>query len=167
MSVRRVLGGPGLERVECQVCYERKDLGKPCPDCGFPRIEIQPTATGHLVILPLCPSTNDRMEPMRAGRWAQMRLSSKARDYMETVATELRRRLPEHGVKPVTTWKGIPTWVILPRVNADPHNYFKVSLDAMEKGGAFFDDRYALPRIESIYFSSEKLAIEPLIIYQL
>ena len=164
MRVSRVIGGAGRDRVDCQICYERKDLGKPCSECGFPKIEIQTTASGaHLIILPLCPSNNDWMEPMRAGRWARLRLSTKARDYMETVSAELRRLLPAHGVKPLTRWDIVPTWVILPRTSADPHNFFKVSMDAMEKGGAMWNDRYAIPAMRGIGFNTE----EPCIIYQL
>lgn len=61
--------------------------------------------------------------------------------------------------KPIAYWTVLEFWFILPRANADCHNYFKTVLDTMEQAGIVTDDRYVLPRVMGIAFDSKAPAI--------
>lgn len=173
MRVQRVLEGSEVKRkIECQGCGQAKIEGELCDaeipsndkksmvPCGWPQIEIQRSDDGGIFIfLPLCPSNNAKDKVARRGRFASLISTDAARDYIASVKKQLRplieRAIAEWGWKPVTTWQLVWTWVVLPRTSCDPHNYWKVSLDALEAGGAFFDDRYAITRLGGIWFDTK------------
>lgn len=167
MKAQRVVGGAvRTEKVDCQNCGKVKELGIRCEVCEWPKIEVFPKAGGRfLVSLPLCPSTNDRMEPVRMGRYARMRLTDDASDYIKTVGAELRiileRAAESHGFKPLATWAEVKVWTVLPRTVCDGHNYFKVLFDALELGGYLVNDKYALPNLVGIAFDKNPhMAVE-------
>ncbi len=174
-GTQRIIDGGVQRKVDCQSCGQAKIEGEVCEAelsrdkgpagvevtiCGWPQIELEQVEDGRLRIsLPLCPSTNDRQEPIRVGRYAQMRNTDKANDYIASVSAQLRplinRAMQEWGWKPVTYWRGIDLWVILPRASADCHNYGKVLFDALEAGGVTFNDKYLIPNYRGIWHDTK------------
>lgn len=160
MRLQRVVEGHArTEKVECQVCGSVKELGLRCEDCGFPLISIDIMSDGRpLLFLPLCPSTNARMRPVRRGRHAQDILTDDARDYIASVGAELREMLPKLNLKPITTWTCVDVWTILARTSADCHNFGKVAFDSLEAGGLVWNDKYLLPRYRGIWHDGKSPA---------
>ncbi len=159
----KIEGAERTDKVECQACGKSKELGVRCEDCGFPLIEVRPTAAGgFLLMLPLCPSTNDRMRPIRMGRFARDILTDEARDYVTTVAAELApilKRAEAYGFRKMTTWKIVPMWFVLPRTTADCHNYFKCLCDALEDGGFVENDRLLMVSVRGVHHDSDTCAV--------
>lgn len=168
MKAQRILEGHEIRRkVDCQACGQTKIEGEVCEAelepgklCGWPQIEIERMQDGRLLIfLPLCPSTNARMRPVRMGRLAREIETDDARDYIASVSAQLRpligRAIAEWGWKPITYWRGINIWVILPRTNCDAHNYGKVLFDALEAGSLTWNDKYLLPRYCGVWYDSK------------
>lgn len=131
-----------------------------------------------LLFLPLCPSTNARMQPMcmrqlheyrsRHGRFGKMHrmrkvppckgieiLSSKARTYINNVGGDLRRWAKKVKYKPIDNYRTIELWFILPRRSCDGHNYGKILFDALEEGGIVTNDRYLLPLYRGVYHDTK------------
>ena len=171
-------GGGAIAKVQCQGCGGHKLLGHICDApaaakatlldfratkaeagvCSWPQVRVERAQDGSLfVFIPLCPSTNARQEPAFGRRG--LRITTPARDYMDSVARELAPLFSEAikrwGWKPRTTWDLVWYWLVLPRTSCDPSNYEKISLDTLEKAGAFFDDRYAITRLGGIWFDSK------------
>jgi len=146
--------------VYCQKCKAPKDEGSRCESCGFPDISIRPTADGRfLVFLPLCPSTNARMIPVRRGHYVCDALSPDARDYIASVSAELAPMLLELSIPPIKTWTSLPLWLILPRTSSDCHNFGKLLFDTLERAGAVENDRYLLPHFRGIWHDRDSAAI--------
>lgn len=166
MRIKRPGAEAAVAKVQCQECGGHKLFGHRCDApvegglCGWPQVSIRSCDDGGiLVFMPLCPSTNAREGVVRMGKYARKILTAEARDYIASVAGQLSPLISQAikgwAWKPVTTWRVVWTWVILPRTTCDPHNYWKVSLDTLERAGVFFDDRYALPRLGGIWFDSK------------
>lgn len=163
MKAQRVTGGlERREKVDCQACGKVKELGVRCELCGWPLVEVMPTPAGRFrVTLPLGPSTNDRMIPVKRGRYVNMILAPVARDYIQTVAAELsailERAAQSHGFKPLAYWGPVKVWMVLPRITCDGHNYEKCLYDALELGGFFVNDRYAVPELRGLYYFKDPI----------
>jgi hypothetical protein len=114
-------------------------------------ISAQPLNDGILLFLPLCPSTNARMQPVRMGRSCRAILTSDAREYIRTVGNELRRWMLREKFKPIAAYAYVDLWFILPRTNCDAHNYGKILFDAMQYGGVVTNDKFILPRIMGVW----------------
>jgi hypothetical protein len=154
---RVVAGLPRTDKVLCQVCGRVKEAGERCEECGFPLIYIEPTASGsHRIFLPLCPSTNDRMEVKRMGRFSRLGLTDEARDYIASVGRELGRIAREVGICPLRTWELVDLWLVLPRASCDCHNYGKVLFDALERAGVVENDKYIMPLYRGVGHSTQE-----------
>lgn len=170
-GTQRIIEGGVQRKVDCQGCGQAKIEGEVCeavlvkakapePEklCGWPQIELTLTEEGRLLIsLPLCPSTNARQVPRRYGKG--LASTPEVSDYIASVSAQLRplidRAMNEWGWKPITYWRGIDLWVILPRTSADCHNYGKVLFDALEAGGVTFNDKYLIPNYRGIWHDTK------------
>jgi Holliday junction resolvase RusA-like endonuclease len=164
MRAQRVIDGEVKRKLDCQACGQPKLEGEVCEGCAWPQVGLTLKDDGRLFItLPLCPSTNDRTEPVRTGRWVQERLTDDARDYIASVSEQLRplvaRAITEWGWKPLTYWRGVDLWMILPRTSADCHNYGKVLFDALEAAGVAFNDKYIIPNYRGLWHDTKEKGV--------
>ena len=114
-------------------------------------IASQRLSDGVLLFLPLCPSTNARMRPVRMGRLCRDILTAEARDYIRSVGLALKLWARFEQFRPIDSYCRLDLWFILPRTNCDAHNYGKVLFDAMEAGGIVTNDKYILPRVMGVW----------------
>jgi Holliday junction resolvase RusA-like endonuclease len=122
-------------------------------------ITVQKLRDGWLFFMPLCPSTNARMQPVRMGRHCQSILTTEARNYIASTAIQLKAHMKVNKIKPIETFTYMDLWFILPRTNCDAHNYGKVLFDAMEEGGFVTNDKFILPRIMGVSFDAKNSAV--------
>lgn len=122
-------------------------------------ISFQQLADGVLIFLPLCPSTNARMQPVRMGRNCRAILTTEAREYIRTVGYELKVLMRQEKFKPIETYAYVDLWFILPRTNCDAHNYGKILFDAMQYGGVVTNDKFILPRIMGVWHEGKGEAV--------
>lgn len=172
MRAQRILEGHEIRRkVDCQACGQTKLEGDMCEAevspgklCGWPQIELRMVQDGRLLIfMPLCPSTNARMRPVRMGRLAREIETDDARDYIASVSAQLKPMLEdaakEWGWRPITYWRKIDLWLILPRTNCDAHNFGKILFDALEAGGLTFNDKYLLPQYRGVFHDAHEAMV--------
>lgn len=117
-------------------------------------ITVQKLRDGWLFFMPLCPSTNARMRPVRMGQSCRDILTAEARNYIARISIQLKAIMKVKRIKPIETFTYLDLWFILPRTNCDAHNYGKVLFDAMEEGGFVTNDKFLLPRIMGVHFDS-------------
>lgn len=115
----------------------------------------QRLADGVLLFLPLCPSTNARMRPVRMGSLCREVLTKEARQYISSVGMELRLWARAEKFQPINGYSFVDLWFILPRTNCDAHNYGKVLFDALQAGGVVTNDKYILPRVMGIWHDAK------------
>ncbi len=125
-------------------------------------ITFHPLADGVLLFLPLCPSTNARMQPVRMGRNCRDILTKEAREYISAVGVELRMMMRRAKLKPIDGYAYVDLWFILPRTNCDAHNYGKVLFDALEKGCVVTNDKFILPRVMGVWHDAKSEVIAKL-----
>lgn len=118
-------------------------------------IHSQWLSDGVLMFLPLCPSTNARMRPVRMGSRCRDILTAEARTYIRNVGFVLRLWARSHGFQPISYYTWIDLWFILPRRNCDAHNYGKVLFDALEAGGMVVNDKFILPRVMGVWHDAK------------
>ena len=104
-----------------------------------------------LLFLPLCPSTNARMRPVRMGSLCREVLTKEARQYIATVGMGLRLWARAEKFRPIDGYSFVDLWFILPRTNCDAHNYGKVLFDALQAGGIVTNDKFILPRVMGVW----------------
>lgn len=114
-------------------------------------ISLQQLNDGVLFFLPLCPSTNARMQPVRMGVNCRAILTTEAREYIRTVGYELKAMMRKERFQPIEAYAYADLWFILPRTNCDAHNYGKILFDAMQYGGVVTNDKFILPRIMGVW----------------
>lgn len=117
--------------------------------------EFQRLTGGYLLFLPLCPSTNARMQPVRFGRRCQNILTKEARAYIQAMSMALKLWVNKVGFMPIDDYIWIDLWFVLPRTNCDAHNYGKVLFDAMEDGGVVTNDKFILPRVMGVWHDAQ------------
>lgn len=105
--------------------------------------------------MPLCPSTNARMRPVRMGSLCRDILTAEARDYIHSVGFALKLWARAEKFRPIDSYAWLDLWFILPRLNCDAHNYGKVLFDALEEGGIVTNDKYILPRVMGIWHDAK------------
>lgn len=115
----------------------------------------QRLADGVLLFLPLCPSTNARMRPVRMGGVCREVLTKEARQYISSVGMDLRLWARAEKFRPINAYSFVDLWFILPRTNCDVHNYGKVLFDALQAGGVVTNDKYILPRVMGIWHDAK------------
>ena len=115
---------------------------------------FQRLSDGFLLFLPLCPSTNARMQPVRFGPRCQNILTQEARSYIRVMSTMLKLWAVKVNFAPISEYAAIDFWFILPRTNCDAHNYGKVLFDALETGGIVTNDKFILPRVMGVWHQS-------------
>ena len=113
-------------------------------------IETINLKNGIVLFLPLCPSTNSRMMPVRMGRYCREILTPDARDYIRNVGFTLKIWTKTQKFIPLNSYTYVDLWFILPRTNCDAHNYGKVLFDALEEGNIVTNDKFILPRIMGV-----------------
>ena len=123
----------------------------------------QRLSDGILVFLPLCPSTNARMRPVRMGGICREVLTKEARQYISSVGMDLRLWARAEKFRPIDAYAFVDLWFILPRTNCDAHNYGKVLFDALQAGGVVTNDKYILPRVMGIWHDAKN----PMVIVKL
>ena len=134
---------------------------------------------GAFLFMPLGPSTNERMQPMCVRQLHEFRsrsrrfgafhrakkvpkcagiqqLSTKARTYIRRHGAELRAWVKKSGWEPIERLTWLKIWIVLPRINCDPHNYEKILFDTLEEGGICVDDRYVLPDYQAVAYDSKE-----------
>lgn len=115
----------------------------------------QRLADGILLFLPLCPSTNARMRPVRMGGVCREVLTKEARQYISSVGMDLRLWARAEKFRPIDAYSFVDLWFILPRTNCDAHNYGKVLFDALQAGGVVTNDKYILPRVMGVWHDAK------------
>jgi hypothetical protein len=110
---------------------------------------------GTLLFLPLCPSTNDRMQPVRMGGRCREVLTKDAREYIRSIGVTLRLWARAQRIQPISGYAYVDLWFILPRTSCDAHNYGKVLFDAMQAGGVVTNDKFILPRIMGVWHDAK------------
>ena len=118
-------------------------------------LQSQLLSDGVLLFLPLCPSTNARMRPVRMGSLCREVLTKEARDYIASVGMDMRLWARSEKFRPIDDYALVDLWFILPRTNCDAHNYGKVLFDAMEAGGLVTNDKYIMPRVMGIWHDAK------------
>lgn len=118
-------------------------------------ITSQRLSDGVLIFLPLCPSTNARMRPVRMGSLCRDILTAEARDYIQSVGLALKLWARAEKFRPIDAYSWVDLWFILPRTNCDAHNYGKVLFDALQAGGVVTNDKYILPRVMGIWHDAK------------
>lgn len=118
-------------------------------------IQTQRTEKGVLFFMPLCPSTNDRMRPVRMGRFVREILTAEARGYIQNIGTALRWWAKANKWVAKNDYSYVDLWFILPRTNCDASNYGKVLYDTLQVGGIVENDKYILPRIQGIWWDTK------------
>lgn len=118
-------------------------------------IESMRVYDGFLLFLPLCPSTNSRMQPVLMGRRCRDILTSEARTYIAGIGIALKAWARKERIAPIRTYTYLDLWFILPRTNCDAHNYGKVLFDALETGGIVANDKFILPRVMGIWHDAK------------
>lgn len=116
----------------------------------------QAVKDGTLLFLPLGPSTNARMRPVRMGKFCRNILTDEARDYIETIGTQLKLL---RGIRPLDSHQWVDLWFILPRTNCDAHNYDKVLFDALQAGGVVVDDKFIMPRFMGLWHDTKDAGV--------
>lgn len=119
------------------------------------KFQTQRLSSGLLLFLPLPPSNNDLHVPYRRGYKVGTRRSAEADDYIEGVGRRLLYWRIGARFQPITDYRVIELWFILPRTSCDCHNYGKILFDAMQKGKVVVNDRYLIPRIMGIFHDSK------------
>lgn len=119
------------------------------------KIEWMEISDAILLFLSLPPGTNSRLMPVRFGRMTRLILSFEARNYLSKVGSYLRMITYQCGIEAISTHEYFDLWFVLPRTNADSHNYEKILFDALEEGGIVSDDRYIMPRTQGVTFDSK------------
>ncbi len=122
-------------------------------------ISSQDLHDGVLLFLPLCPSTNARMQPVRMGRNCRSILTQEAREYIRAVGLELKSLMKRERFMPIEGYAYVDLWFILPRTNCDAHNYGKILFDAMQLGGVVTNDKFILPRIMGVWHAAQGEAV--------
>lgn len=117
-------------------------------------IDYQALTDGILLFLPLCPSTNARMKPVKFGWTCRDILTKEARNYISMMGQALRNWARLEKFEPIKKFAYFDLWFILPRTNCDAHNYGKVLFDALEEGGIVANDKYILPRVMGVWHDS-------------
>ena len=118
-------------------------------------LTAQRLAGGVLLFLPLCPSTNARMRPVRMGGVCREVLTKEARQYISSVGMDLRLWARTEKFRPIDAYAFVDLWFILPRTNCDAHNYGKVLFDALQAGGVVTNDKFILPRVMGIWHDAK------------
>lgn len=118
-------------------------------------IQSQRLSDGVLLFLPLCPSTNARMRPVRMGSRCRDILTAEARDYIHSVGLALRLWSRAEKFSPINSYAWVDLWFILPRRNCDAHNYGKVLFDALEAGDVVTNDKFILPRVMGVWHDAK------------
>ena len=118
-------------------------------------ITSQRLSDGVLIFLPLCPSTNARMRPVRMGGMCREILTSEARSYIQSVGLALKLWARAEKFQPIDVYSWVDLWFILPRTNCDAHNLGKVLFDALEVGRIVTREKNILPRVIGIWHDDE------------
>lgn len=100
---------------------------------------------GGFITMPLPPSTNARLGVSRGGF---KYTTTKTKRWLSETERGLRQwfLLSKHP-GPIDEYTFVDLWFVLPRSNADNHNYMKVLFDAVQNSEVFADDRYIIPRV--------------------
>lgn len=115
----------------------------------------QKLSNGWLIFLPLPPSNNARMIPVRFGSRCQSILTKEARDYIWNVGTGLKLWARSVKFKAIDRYTYVDLWFVLPRTSCDSHNYFKVLLDSVEAGGLCTNDKYLMPAVCGVWHDAK------------
>lgn len=122
-------------------------------------IAAQRLERGWLVWLPLPPSTNRRMRPVRMGRFARQILTNEARDYHEVNALKLNAWARGVKFQALSTFTHLDLWVILSRSSQDCSNFDKILLDTIEKARLVTNDKFLLPRFQGVLYDATRSCI--------
>jgi hypothetical protein len=110
------------------------------------------TAGGWVLHLPLGPSVNRRTIPVRGVQ----RLSPEARQYLHRVGSWCWGFKYEKRFAPIDRRVDLRVWHVLPRRSCDQHNYTKIQLDALERGGLVTNDRLITPVYSGVWYDTQR-----------
>jgi Holliday junction resolvase RusA-like endonuclease len=110
------------------------------------------------LVLPLCPSINNYWI-QRKGTGYRIK-SPEAQAWLEMASFMVKAYCRKNGIKSIDRF--YPIWLTwyLPRTNADSHNYLKGTLDSLELGGLFMNDKYILNRTKDVYYDKKYPRVE-------
>lgn len=104
-----------------------------------------------LLFLPLCPSTNRRMQPVRMGNICREILTKEAREYIATQSWVVKSWCSHNRFKRIESYTPVWVWFILKTTVSDSHNFLKILADTLEEGGVTTNDKYLLFRIGGVF----------------
>ena len=78
-----------------------------------------------------------------------------ARIYLERNALLVANFVKKNKLKPFDSYFVLDMIFYLPRQNADSHNYKKIGLDVLERGGLVVNDKWIMDRTQAIYIDKE------------
>jgi len=107
-------------------------------------------STGRILILPLPPSVN------RLYVWNkyihQKVYKREGKEYLTENELVVRKFMKDHRLETFSDYIYLDLYFILPRTNADSHNYKKLLFDVLEHGGLITNDKFIMDRTQAIGF---------------
>lgn len=82
-------------------------------------------------------------------------LTQEGRWYIYTYAMKVKADLKKAGHTPIDEYFHLDLDWFLPRRNCDSHNYVKGLMDMLEKAGLMTNDRYVMPRTQSVQLDTK------------
>ena len=104
--------------------------------------------------LDLPPSVN-ALHINRKGSYKRI-LTEEGRYYIYQYSNELRAILKKHKHVPIDELFHLDIEWVLPNRNCDSHNFGKALYDMLEKAGLCTNDKYIMPRTQSVNFDTKK-----------
>ena len=100
----------------------------------------------------LPPSVNARYEVYRG----RMILKAEYRDWLKGAAQDVAFYCAQNNLKPIEKYTVVELWWILPNHRIEHHNLEKPLFDALQRGGAFKNDRFVLNRTIEVTVVKDK-----------
>ena len=116
--------------------------------------------------LPLPPSVNtyQRYRVKRFGRKTRVEAypSEETEQFYSTSIEHIRDEIQKHQWKmpPTGQYIIVEATFYLSRLKSDADNYFKCTLDSLEKAGIVCDDSYIIPRAIEVYIDKDNPRVE-------
>ena len=111
--------------------------------------------------LSLPPSVNHMYVNGRMGHRLTRILSKSAKQWFSRASEQTKEWITETDWKVSNSKTIVKLWYYFPDYRRrDTHNTLKILLDALEEGGIYVDDKYALPQIMDYEVDKEEPRIE-------
>lgn len=89
-------------------------------------------------------------------RTRQKIYKKEARDYLDFESWEVAAYMRENKLLPIDKLSYFDMIFYLPNKNCDSHNYKKIAIDLMQRGGVVTNDKYVMDRTQEVHYDKEK-----------